>query len=278
MKKKSREFKDLVGNRQGQAIIEYILILVVSLSLVLTVSVQIFTPLKFFLKDFMGTYVQCLLETGELPAMGGTSKIKDDSCTATWKKARQSAGLSPESAQNSSQSSSSKNSSEKEGDSNGSNAGFYAGSQSRKSPFFNSSQKRGGSADSSKAGGKSVSIALNNSDADSFFRATRTLGSASSSRNNKKIMSVSDLSEDERKKIKKQEPKVPRIVASGENFSKVKQKFIVKPPPAKVFLDKEDEPFSLGNIFRILFIVAIVVVLVLLIGGQALQLSKSWEK
>ena len=91
-------------------------------------------------------------------------------------------------------------------------------------------------------------------------------------------MSVSDLSEDERKKIKKQEPKVPRIVASGENFSKVKQKFIVKPPPAKVFLDKEDEPFSLGNIFRILFIVAIVVVLVLLIGGQALQLSKSWEK
>lgn len=278
MKKKSREFKDLIQNTRGLAATEYILILVVSLTLILTVATQVFKPLQFFLKDFMGTYVQCLLDTGELPALGGTTKIKDDSCTASWKKSRQAAGLSPESQNAGNSSNSGKNSTGGGSDDGGSRAGFYAGSQSRRSPFFNSS-KRAGSADSARGDKKSVTIAVNNeSDSDKFFSVKQSLGSRSSGNKERRNFSLADLGEDERKKIKVKEPKVPRIVASGENFSKVKHKFIVKPPPAKPFIEKDDEPFSIGNILRILFIVAVLVVLVLLVGGQALQLSKSWEK
>ncbi len=274
-KRKSREFKDLVTNSQGQAVVEYVLILVVSLGLVLLVATQVFSPLQYFLKDFMGTYVQCLLDTGELPPLGGTNKIRDDSCTANWRKARQSAGLSSESQNSATNSAGGKSSSQ---DSNGSNAGFYAGSQSRQSPFFNSSRRNAGSAEGGSDGRRSVVIALENGGADQFFRLAQTVGSNMSSRTGRRVVSISDMSDDERKKLKKQDPKVPRIVASGENFSKVKQKFIVKPPPKKVFLENDDQPFSVGNLLRIFFIVAIIILLVLLVGGQALQLSKSWEK
>ncbi len=279
MKKKSREFKDLVKGRQGQAIVEYILILVVSLALILTVTVQVFKPMQFFLKDFMGTYVKCLLDTGELPALGGSNKIKDDECKASWSKSRQASGLSPQSSGEGS-SSSDKKSGRGDTSSDGSNAGFYAGSQSRQSPFFNSSRRGGNSAESSANSKKSVIIALGEgSDSDKFFRAQGggNKGGYSSSKANT-IVGLSSMSDEERKKIGKKEPKAPRIVASGENFSNVKKKFVVKPPPVKAFVEKEEDPFQFGNIFRILFILAIILVLVLLIGGQALQLSKSWEK
>ena len=35
-----------------------------------------------------------------------------------------------------------------------------------------------------------------------------------------------------------------------------------------------DEPFSIGNFFRLLIIAAIIIALVVLLGGQALQISK----
>ncbi|MEK6774258.1 MAG: hypothetical protein AABY64_09980 [Bdellovibrionota bacterium] len=279
MKKKSREFKDLVRGRQGQAIVEYILILVVSLALILTVTVQVFKPMQFFLKDFMGTYVQCLLDTGELPALGGSNKIKDDECKASWSKSRQASGLSPQSSGEGAGSSDKKSSSGDASSSDGSNSGFYAGSRSRQSPFFNSSRRGASSAESSANSKKSVIIALGEgSDSDKFFRAQGgNRGGYSSSKPNT-IVDLSSMSDEERKKIGKNEPKVPRIVASGENFSKLKKKVVANPPPAKVFVEKEEDPFQFGNIFRILFILAIILVLVLLIGGQALQLSKSWEK
>lgn len=274
MKKKSSKFKDLKLNNQGQALVEYILILVVTVGIVLTISIQVFKPLQFFLKDFMGTYVQCLLDTGELPALGGTNRIKDDDCTAKWSKARQASGLSPNASDSSEGGKGSK--AGEEGASDGSNAGFYAGSKSRSSPFFRPAQ-RSSSADSD-AGKKSVVIAVNGSEADKFFRAPVTSQIGGSSGNRKTTVSLSDISDDERKRIKKPEPKSPRIIASGENFSKPKQKYVVNPPKPKPIIEKEEQPFEIGYYLKILLIACIIIVLVLLIGGQALRLSKSWEK
>ena len=275
MKKKSSKFKDLKLNNQGQALVEYVLILVVTVGIALTISIQVFKPLQFFLKDFMGTYVQCLLDTGELPALGGTNRIKDDDCTAKWSKARQASGLSPNSS-NSSEEGDKGSKTKEEGASDGSNAGFYAGSKSRSSPFFRPAQ-RSSSADS-EAGKKSVVIAVNGSESDKFFRGPVTSQIGGSSGKRKTTVNLSDMSDDERKKIKKTEPKSPRIIASGENFSKPKQKFVVNPPKPKPIIEVEDKPFEIGYYFKILLIACIIIVLVLLIGGQALRLSKSWEK
>ena len=75
-------------HQKGQAYVEYLLILIVTLTLLLGLMLQFFKPLQGFLKDYMGTYVQCLLETGELPAISGEDAINDDTCKAQWQKAQ----------------------------------------------------------------------------------------------------------------------------------------------------------------------------------------------
>jgi len=283
MKKKSREFKGLLQGPRGQAMVEYILILVVSVSLVMAVAMQIFKPLQFFLQDFMGTYTQCLLETGELPSLGGSTNLKDDSCNPSWSKARQSAGSGTGSG--GAGGLGSEGNSTRKGGRGGQNddggspgSGTYAGSQSRRSPFFNPNRQGRGGPDGSGKGDKTVIVAVGDDGGSQFFRPRGGSSGGSYSRTGATVLSASMLSASEREKIGKAESKAPRTVASGENFSGPKKKIIIKPPAAKDFIMPDEQPVSFGNYLRILFIVAIVLVLVLLLGGQALQLSKSWEK
>ncbi len=68
-------------NNQGQALIEYVLMLVIIVSLVLMLMTQIFKPFGDFIQSYMGSYVGCLLEYGELPSLGypEPSEVDDDS-------------------------------------------------------------------------------------------------------------------------------------------------------------------------------------------------------
>ncbi|HPI40080.1 MAG TPA: hypothetical protein PLJ21_04705, partial [Pseudobdellovibrionaceae bacterium] len=62
----------LKSNQRGQALTEYILVVVVTVAILIGLASQVFTPLQKFLQGYMGSYVECLLETGELPAtLGG---------------------------------------------------------------------------------------------------------------------------------------------------------------------------------------------------------------
>lgn len=47
--------------------------------------------------------------------------------------------------------------------------------------------------------------------------------------------------------------------------------------PAKADQTIEDEEMTFGNFLRIIIIAGILIALFVLLGGQALQLSKSWE-
>jgi hypothetical protein len=53
--------------QQGQALVEYILILVVTLTLVIGVATKLIPQLSDFMQNYAGAYVECLLETGDLP-------------------------------------------------------------------------------------------------------------------------------------------------------------------------------------------------------------------
>ncbi len=53
---------------KGQALVEYILLLVITLILVFSLSAQFIQPLAKFYKNYIGDYISCLLETGELPS------------------------------------------------------------------------------------------------------------------------------------------------------------------------------------------------------------------
>lgn len=52
---------------KGQAVVEYILMLVVTLTLVIGVATKLIPQLRDFMQNYAGAYVVCLLETGELP-------------------------------------------------------------------------------------------------------------------------------------------------------------------------------------------------------------------
>ncbi|MNL36311.1 hypothetical protein D3C87_1583850 [compost metagenome] len=56
------------------------------------------------------------------------------------------------------------------------------------------------------------------------------------------------------------------------------KKMAVKKPEPKTQVEAEESGFTIGNFIRIIFIAALVIALVIFIGGQALQMSKSFEK
>jgi hypothetical protein len=60
---------DFVENRRGQSTVEYVLMLVIVLSLILGSRV-FFTSINDFMSDYMGEYIVCLMEYGELPSLG----------------------------------------------------------------------------------------------------------------------------------------------------------------------------------------------------------------
>ena len=62
--------------------IEYVLLLVISVSMVLMAK-SLFSGMGQFMEGYMGKYVRCLMEHGELPAFGaGTSDINQNSGTS----------------------------------------------------------------------------------------------------------------------------------------------------------------------------------------------------
>ena len=56
---------------KGQAVIEYLLILILVVSIILGILYQFNDAFKKFINGYFGDYIACLLETGELPSLGG---------------------------------------------------------------------------------------------------------------------------------------------------------------------------------------------------------------
>ncbi|HMN68260.1 MAG TPA: hypothetical protein PKC28_06940 [Bdellovibrionales bacterium] len=61
-----------LGSQSGQAVVEYVLILVVTVSLILGGIYQLNSAFKSWANNYFGNYLACLLETGELPTISGT--------------------------------------------------------------------------------------------------------------------------------------------------------------------------------------------------------------
>lgn len=61
----------VVKNQSGQAIIEYMLILVISVSIILGTLYQFSDAFRRTTASYFGDYLSCLLETGELPSTDG---------------------------------------------------------------------------------------------------------------------------------------------------------------------------------------------------------------
>lgn len=65
----ARFWRNPLRQSGGQAVVEYILMLVILISLVLGAK-KAFSNVNDFMSDYMGDYIACLMEYGELPSLG----------------------------------------------------------------------------------------------------------------------------------------------------------------------------------------------------------------
>src|SRR5687768_9585757 len=56
-------------NQRGQAIVEYILVLVVVVALIIGALSQLNEGFRQYTENLFGGYIECLIETGELPTL-----------------------------------------------------------------------------------------------------------------------------------------------------------------------------------------------------------------
>ena len=61
-----------IRDEKGQAVIEYILVLIVAIAIIFGGLYQLNSAFKAWATNYFGDYLSCLLETGELPSIGGT--------------------------------------------------------------------------------------------------------------------------------------------------------------------------------------------------------------
>lgn len=283
---KSKNWSSL-PNQKGQALVEYVLMLVVSVAMVLALGYQVFKPFQSFLKAYMGDYIACLLDTGELPSLGNRDAkeaLSEEGCNVNFEAATLAGGRPPKSSsgssRNSSSTSSSKSSDSKSssGDSSGGGGNPSPRSSSSRNLLVSSNNARNGT--ESKASSDKVTEIPIEGRAGGGLYNRRDSWSESGSRNvasRTTALGMAGLTEDEKKKLNRQDG-AKKGVVSGENFAPPPKKIVIPKNEPKVATAGEDEPMTFGNFFRFLLIAAIIIALIVVLGSQALKISKSQEK
>lgn len=269
-------------NNSGQALIEYVLILIITVSLILALIAQVFKPMQTFVQSYMGDYVQCLLETGELPSFGyADAAINDESCAAKFGAASWNNNATPGTGSGSGTDKSTTppaSASSSDSSSGSSGNSTYAGSSSRNGrSYFSSPRSAPRGVGDGGGNSKVIEIALDGGGAGGFFKGS-TGGGYTAPARKVRAVGMSGFSEEEKKKLAKKADGSGKTIRLSDGRMPASKKTAVKKPEAKPDFVADDEPMTIGNFIRFLFIAALVIALLLFIGGQALQMSKSFEK
>lgn len=263
-------------NESGQALIEYVLILVVVIGIIFGGIYQLNQAFRSWANNYFGEYLSCLIETGELPALGGPA----GECNQSFKAFSLADGR-PLVNSSAGETNPAETGSFKGGSGGGaiSGGGNYSGADgsgyvqrlpnqsfaanNRISRFKTDMASDGGEGGSSTgsaqitelgdgSGGKIVRMPLRQS--------TGLSGS------------VRAKLDDEEKKNKFK----ANGVTAGDGSEKSQHLIRIERKAASV--DKiEEEEFTFGKFLRLLIIAAIIIAIVMFIGGQILQVSKSMD-
>jgi hypothetical protein len=287
------------GGNRGQGAIEYILLLLVVVGIIVGLLLQFNQAFATYTKALLGDYVICLLENGELPGLGlddnGQSQCSQTPLAFSASAANGAGGSSGSGGNSASGGSSS----------SGSNGGGTSGSSGGSGAKKNSAG--GSGSGSSASSGRAGDI---HRTGDSFLQSSggrqRRVALAGAEGDPESTSSTGKLEMGKgggrgRGENKSGTDKGGRVVAMSSRFDTsslddrdqgkrvalgpteerdLKPRRLRVEPSAKktAAAQDEDSRFSLGDLFRYIIIAAIVIVLVIFIGGQALQASKSMEK
>ncbi len=269
-------------SQSGQAIVEYVLLLAISVALILGFANQFYRPFGNWVQNQMGPYLECLLDVGELPGMGGQEAGE---CANQFQPFPGSNGNPNQIAQNEKDKDEKAGNKNKAGSSadetggNGSTQGAYGSSGGRygRNVGFKIGGQNGSDSPSSGAGSETMTEKLPQS---KFFKLRsnngqqRTLltGSGGSG-----ITGELQNIKTDKKENKEKAFNIGKLDESEGPSSKAK-KLIVKPTDRKVAEEEVQTSWSFGQYLKYLVIILIIIALVLFLAGQAAQISKSMEK
>jgi hypothetical protein len=267
--------------------VEYILLIVIVISLALAVSAALFKPFDKWAKNYIGEYIYCLLDESELPSLGGEGSVSE--CQSEFAEYTFASGRPPRNA---------------DGDSDGSSADRDAASGGRSR--LNRASAAG---DSSGAGGNSIGrnrrsvmnlgSGFDNGNAAAGSKQTDLTGQFAGSKNNRgsfisrrrteinpksaAYVGITGYIEQEQEKIKKREEKVRSVGKASEiagGFSRGKSRLVTSEikQEKRPDINLSDGDWSFGDMFRMLFIIVIIIALVLFVASQVMQISKAMEK
>lgn len=255
--------------------------------MVMAVAYQLFRPMQAFLKDYMGTYVSCLLETGELPSFGNemTQQIlADEGCNAKFQPASIARGRPPNESSSSSSSSSKSSAANKGGsdsDSSGSGSGGGRGGAGNRGPdnsrnLLTSRNKKSATDSAGKNDGKTTELPVDVS-ASKFYNRRSSSEYNGVDPSKKVVLGGAMFSDDEKKKQARKEDG-NQSIKLPDGSGAAPKKIALKAPERKPADEDKDEGFSLGNFMRFLLIAAMIIAIIVVLGSQALKIAKSGEK
>lgn len=299
-------------NTNGQAAIEYILLLVIIVSLIMGAKTA-FSNVDKFINHYIGDYVVCLMEYGELPSLGVSDSTQKTHMNGAGKSCdEQFAGFTfedgrPPTGGGSGFSGGGKTNSPSGGNKNSSSNASKAGSNGKPSSDSNTSadfrgRRNGGSNNSSSPYTRGTINRSNSyrtadaSDSDGKVRVieddeeskTKKAGSKFSSRTFRsgyggdkyRAITGDMLAQMEKtapKKLRSPAVSIMRVSDEGNRFGPYKKTFI--PPSSKKAAEIQDDNsgLSFGYIIRWLIIAGMILAIIVFFGSQIMNYSNSKE-
>lgn len=276
----------------GQAVVEYILVMLIIIAVIAGVIYQFNDSFRIYAKNYFGDYLACLLETGELPSLGAADGSQGV-CGALFQKfdpasgkpltlaggpggssGTGSSGGSSQSSQSSRGTSDTTDSSKTRASSSGGAASGSSGSGRRSSGGSGGGGGIGGDGDWGQ-GEKSRQLYTGSQESSIPSAALTGRGQGSGGRSQ---FLDGDFYVDRRPAPPDASENKIAVKRKGEGSTKSldRMKVVRKPASADAVIG-DDEPWSFGTYLRFLIIAAIVVALVLLIGGQAMQITRGMD-
>jgi len=268
-------------DQRGQSIVEYTLLLVVVIAIAVAAGVRLFKPASQWVDFYLGTYTQCLLDSGQLPKIAGGNPQECEDLPGN----PTAAGGPGDPNNPANQAAKNKGNEINSGagsSGSGSGAGGGSGSRSRRSA------KRGGksfAADQKGVGGGGSDSSFGDSDGNQKNKV-RMVGAGISSnaysyRDSSRVryLGINDLMDQEKRKIKRREERISKLKDVEMGDFRIQKKITLKPSERKTANDgPEVESFSFGGLIRIIIIVAIILITIIVIGSQLNTISKSMDK
>lgn len=292
----TRKFSEINSDQSGQALVEFVLIMVITAGLLMAAK-KAFSGLDKFINHYIADYTVCLMEYGELPSLGvrdgdqkkheSSSQCDKDFEAFTWASGRPpvSAGSGSGTSRTATASKEKTRGSGEQGDSSGapSSGSKRNLTRSRTSQYANGQVSRAGSLGSVDGGAVAVkkTRVIDIEDDPELEGSERTSTNIVGLRKTKyraiKGKLAAEILKKERRPVR-----IPTSIAipvkeaaEGPRIGPYKKVINPPTPKADIVENKEEEGFQFGNIFRMLIIIAMILAIVIFFGGQIMNYNNS---